>query len=131
MKQTELKRSTPLRQSEPLQKRRPISPASSAQREKVYDRRCIACGVDPLVSRIDPAHLAARSHGGCDDELCVVALCRRCHREFDDGRLSVLEFLVGTWTEELQHALGHYDGDLIGLLQRLTGERWTPERVAA
>ena len=40
------------------------------------------------------AHVVPRSLGGCDDALCVVALCRDCHRRYDRGALD----LVPSWS---------------------------------
>lgn len=89
---------------------------------------------DPL----EPAHLCARAHGGCDDDLCVIPLCHWCHRRLDQPdagkELDVLSHLLATpgrYTEEIQHALGpgHYNGDLLSLLRRLTGERYVPESM--
>ena len=102
--------------------------ASSAQQNKVRLTLCIVCGRDSYSVPIDPAHVAARSCGGCAEPDCVVPLCRSCHDGFDGGRLSILENLVGRYTVEIQHALGHYEGDVIGLLQRLTNQRYEPVR---
>lgn len=68
-----------------MQRRRPVSRASAAQREQVHGRICVYCGQKP----VDPAHLASRAQGGCDDPLCVVPLCRACHRSFDMGELDL------------------------------------------
>lgn len=97
-----------------------MSPASEAQRAKVADRPCLACGRRP----VDPAHLVPRSLGGCDHPDCVVPLCRRCHRAFDERRLDLLVHLEPRLRAELAHAVGHLS--LIALLERLTGERWAP-----
>lgn len=112
-------------------KRAPISPASPEQRSKVKGEPCVRCGFTTEGMPVDPAHLCARGQGGCDDPLCVVPLCRTCHQELDSGGLSILEYLVGRFVPELEHALGHYEGNLIGLLQRLTGDRYVPDREAA
>jgi hypothetical protein len=102
--------------------RRPISPASSAQRAKVRDACCIVTGRDRHDgATIDPMHLCPRSHGGCDDPLCVVPGEREwVHRRFDDGKFDLLPHLRPSgaerqWLPEIQHALDHYDGDLISL----------------
>ena len=138
MRKAELKRSSPLRSGSGLNrkpmKRSGFTPASKEQREKVKGLPCMRCGADGagmVTGPIDPAHVCARAHGGCDDALCVVPLCRRCHREFDQGQLDLLPHLVFWCVPEIQHALGHYNGDLIALLQRLTGVRYVPESEAA
>lgn len=100
-----------------------ISPASNAQRAKVRGARSITGAAGPC----DPAHLWARGRGGCDLPACVVALTRDEHRAFDAGELDLLPFLVRDGrVAEMQHALEHADGNLIGLLERLTGQRWAP-----
>jgi len=104
----------------------PLAGASEDQRRKVDGRRCLVCGRSDAV---DPAHLAPRSRGGCDHADCVVPLCRRCHRAFDDGRLDLLPYLEPHRRAELAHALQHLG--LLALLERLTSERWAPERREA
>jgi len=106
--------------------RRGLSAASSAQRARVAGSYCLGCG---STTQVDPAHLAPRSRGGCDDPECVVPLCRSCHRAFDDGRLDLLLHLEPYHRSELAHALSHLG--LIELLERLTAERWAPERRSA
>lgn len=123
MKQTELKRKTAPK------KQRSISPASPAQREKARLEPCVATGAEAEYVTVDPAHLCPRGKGGCDDPLCVVPLARTLHRQFDDGDYDLLPHLVHRRTAELQHALGHYDGDLLSLLHRLTGQRYRPEET--
>jgi len=92
----------------------------------VGGRSCLVCGR----SDVDPAHLVPRSRGGCDHPECVVPLCRRCHRAFDDGRLDLLPYLEPHRRAELAHALQHLG--LLALLERLTAERWaTLGRAAA
>lgn len=120
MKQTPLKRkSTPRRTAS--------FAASPAQREKAHSEPCIVTGMSfDAGANVDPAHLTARAQGGCDDSLCIVPLLRPLHREFDDGKLDLLPYLVKHRVPELQHALGHYEGNLLGLLQRLTGHRFVP-----
>ena len=97
-----------------------MSPASAAQRAKVAGRKCLVCGRVPC----DPAHLVARSVGGCDEADCVVPMCRPCHRAFDDGRLDLLPHLEPRYRAEIAHAVLHVS--LVALLRRLTGERWAP-----
>jgi hypothetical protein len=103
-----------------------FTPASPAQRARIAGESCLVCGLEPDQATIDPAHLCARAHGGCDEPDCVVPLCRVCHRGFDDGRLDLLPYLrpyhaEERWLREIVHALVHYGGDLLGLLRRLTG----------
>jgi len=112
-RQSELRRVTPLR-------RTPVSPASDAQRAKVAGRACLVCGQGP----VDAAHLVPRSLGGCDEEECVVALCRGCHRAYDRGALDLLPHLEPGRRAELAHALSHLA--LVALLQRVSGVRWAP-----
>ena len=108
------KRRTPLRSV-------PVAPASPEQRAKVAGRACISCGSR---RRIDPAHITARSRGGCDHPDCVVPLCRACHRAFDRGELDLLPKLEPGFRAELAHALTHLP--LVALLRRVTGVRWAP-----
>lgn len=71
-----------------------MSGASDAQRAKVAGRACLVCG--RIV--VDPAHLVSRALGGCDDPDCVVALCRRYHRDYGSGRLDLLPYLQPAFT---------------------------------
>jgi hypothetical protein len=96
-------------------KRVPFSPASPAQRAKVKGEPCIHC----RRRATDPMHLCPRGRGGCDDPLCVVPGCRRCHRLFDKGQLDLLPDLVRKFRAEIAHAQMHMDP--ISLLERLTG----------
>lgn len=101
---------------------------SLAQRQKAREEPCVATGMTAEGGyNVDPAHLVSRAQGGCDDPLCVVPLVRPIHRQFDDGEYDLLPRLVKRRVPELQHALGHYNGDVYALLRRLTGERWYPE----
>lgn len=96
--------------------------ASSAQRRKVAAHVCVVCQAE----HCDAAHLAPRSHGGCDSADCVIGLCRRCHEEFDAGRLDLLPHLSGQGFEvELAHMQGHYS-DPLSVVFRLSGVRWQP-----
>lgn len=70
--------------------RQAISPASREQRLKVKDAQCLNCGHPGC----DPAHLTSRAQGGCDSPLCVVPLCRSCHRGFDDGLIDLEPILA-------------------------------------
>ncbi len=105
-------------------RRRPISEASPAQRAK---RAAGASIVSGETQGLDAAHLCSRGLGGCDDPLCVVPLTREEHRALDSGQLDILPYLVAhKCYDEMAHALVHYRGDLIALLERLTGEKWAP-----
>ena len=114
--------------------KRPVAvpqPASLRQRQKIIaEPRCIACGVRAgEYIAVDPAHLAPRSRGGCDDPLCVVGLCRTpsgqgCHRLFDDGKLDLLAIIADRWPAEraeVQHMLEHLLP--VEVLQRLANDR--------
>lgn len=137
MKRAELERRTPLRSSSDkvaefvqrgrrnstsTRKRRSISPATPQQRARVKDRDCIVCGGTP----VDPAHLLSRSvcPDGADDPRAVIALCRRHHREFDEGGLSVLEHLEPSQREELAFAVQRFG--LISTLEFVTNQKWRP-----
>lgn len=103
---------------------RAISEASAAQRRKVHLQACAVCGAIGC----DPAHLTPRSFRGCDHADCVIALCRRHHREFDDGHLDLLPHLSGHgYHAELAHMQAHYD-DPLSVVFRLSGMHWAPER---
>jgi hypothetical protein len=120
MKRTSLRRRTQLRTRTTLRRRTPIRKAPSlaatdSQRAAVAGWTCIACGSD---RQIDPVHLIPRSLGGCGDPMCVVPLCRSCHRAYDTGRLDLLPYLEPSWRTQLAHAVGHVG--LIGALRRLT-----------
>ena len=116
MKRTSLRRRArlrarkPLRRTTPLQ-RTPSLAATDSQRAAVAGRPCIVCGSE---HRIDPAHLIPRSLGGCGDPLCVVPLCRDCHRAYDTGRLDLLPHLEPAWRAQLAHAVAH-----VGLMAAL------------
>ena len=100
-------------------RRRPVSPASPAQRDKVYDRQCVNCGAGP---GCDPAHLCPRSQGGCDDPACVVPLCRGCHTAFDQGMIDLEPVLaLPQFSVERSHMASHMS--LRRCIQRLNGRR--------
>jgi len=104
-------------------RRRPISPASTAQRVKVRELVSIVSGKEGC----DPAHIWPRSQGGCDDPLCVVPLTREEHDAYDAGQLDLNRYLLAAGCiAEFQHALGHADGSLVRLLERVTGQKWSP-----
>lgn len=111
----------------PMRRGRGFS-ASPAQRKKAREEPCVVTGQEALYGAvIDPAHLCARARGGCDNELCVVPLVRHIHRAFDEGEFDLLPYLVKRRVPELCHALEHYDGALLALTHRLTGQRHTVE----
>ena len=113
----------PLKRTGAARRRQSVSPASAKQREKVRHAPSIVSGEEGC----DPAHLTPRTLGGCNDPACVVALTRDEHRAFDNRELDLLPHLAQRHAEEIAHAVLHYGGDLIALLERLTGERWMPE----
>jgi hypothetical protein len=126
MKRTPLRRRAHLRARTPLRRTAPLQPsrslaASDSQRAAIAGRPCIVCGAR---HGIDPAHLIPRSLGGCADPLCVVALCRLCHRAYDEGRLNLLAYLEPAWRAQLAHAVGHVG--LIAALRRVSGSRAEP-----
>jgi hypothetical protein len=140
VKKTELKRKVALtanpdatrafvqrgqRNSKP--KRTPISACTPAQRERVEGTGCLVCGERP----VDPAHLIPRAMcpSVADDPRIVVGLCRSHHRDYDQGRLSLLEYLEPTHREELGFAVWAFG--LISTLERVTNERWRPLEEAA
>jgi hypothetical protein len=110
-------RRTPLKRTTAL-KRRPFAPASPAQRVKVKGQRCLVC---KSATRIDPAHLIARSAGGCDDAACVVPLCRSCHRRYDSGGLDLVAYLEPGHRAEAAHAVAHVG--LAAALRRISATR--------
>lgn len=116
------KRATPLvtRASASTSKRRPVSQASPAQR--AAKTPCLVTGSE----LVDQAHCWPRSLGGCDEPECTISLSRPVHRALDDGVFDVLPYLIAhRKIAELQHALEHANGDLIALVERLTGCRVT------
>ena len=121
MKRTPMRRRARLRAKKQLRRTKPLQrtasmAASERQRAAVAGRRCIVCAAE---ARIDPAHLIPRSLGGCRDPLCVVALCRRCHRTYDRGELDLLPYLEPAWRAQVAHAVGH--AGLAGALRRISG----------
>jgi hypothetical protein len=142
MKRAPLRRRTPLRSGPPPVRRTPLTrrtpprpaprrkpggeeqsgakcapfAASEAQRAKMLGAACIVC---QQTKGITPAHLAARTLGGCDDLDCVVPLCWMHHRAYDTGRLDLLPHLEPRWRAEVAHAVLHLG--LIGALRRLGG----------
>ena len=123
MKRTPMRRRAPLRAKKQLRRSKPLErtasmAANERQRAAVAGRTCIVCGGE---RRIDPAHLIPRSLGGCGDPLCVVPLCRRCHRAYDRGELDLLPYLEPGWRAQVAHAVGHLG--LIGALRRVRGHQ--------
>jgi hypothetical protein len=108
---------------------------ANVQRAKVKVLVCVGCGlgVEPDTASnwtIDPAHLWPRGLGGCEDELCVVPLCRHlyvpqkgCHYAYDNGELNLHGKLVdrGYW-KEMAHVIGGHEVSPLTLANRLTGE---------
>lgn len=94
---------------------------SNEQRAKVRNVCCLVCGF----SKSDPAHVIDRSLGGCNSEKCVVPLCRRCHRMYDETGMDLLPYLEPDFREEIAHGVLH-----VGLSRayaRITGRR--PENL--
>jgi hypothetical protein len=116
-RRTSLKRRSELRRTTALA-RAPFAPASPQQRAKVAGRPCLVCH---RTVRIDPAHLVPRSLGGCDDALCVIALCRPCHRAYDRGELDLVAYLEPHHRAEAAHAVTHLG--LARALRRISGQR--------
>jgi hypothetical protein len=98
--------------------------ASKAQQEKVRGLPCVACDADPYEgATIDPAHLWPRRMGGCEDPLCVVPLCRRCHELFEVGALDLLSRLVDRkYFAEMAHPIKCHEISPSTLLRELTGQ---------
>ena len=124
-RQADLRRSTPLRPgpwrkpgSEERSNGRAAFAASEAQRAKMRGAACVVC---QQTKGITPAHLAARSLGGCDHPDCVVPLCWMHHRAYDTGRLELLPYLEPRWRAEVAHAVTHLG--LVGAYRRL-GRPW-------
>lgn len=112
-----------------------------AQRSKVKLLVCLGCGreVDPDNAgdwTIDPAHLVPRGGGGCDDERCVLPLCRHryepatgCHPLFDGGHLDLHSRLArGGYEKEMAHAIEAHGLTPLELVRRVTGEAYVPVR---
>jgi hypothetical protein len=101
-------------------KRKPIAVASRDQAAKRAAGVSIVSGAS---QGLDAAHLCSRALGGCDDPDCTIPLTREEHRAFDAGELDLLRYLIPHHVDEIAHALHHYNGNLIGLVERLTGCR--------
>lgn len=111
------------------------------QRAKVKLLTCLGCGreVDPDTVgewTIDPAHLVPRSAGGCDDERCVIPLCRHlyipgegCHPAYDRNELDLHPRLaMGGYEKEIAHAIEVHGFTLLELVRQVTGEVYIPRR---
>jgi hypothetical protein len=75
---------------------------------------------------VQPSHLIDRSLGGDDDPRAIVPLCPQHHREYDDGFLSLVEYLEPYYREEVAYAV--LTVGIVRALERLTNERWAPLR---
>ena len=111
---------------------RPEASRRTARRSRPepWPRTSIATPQSALVPRSRPPRSPSSTRRGRTRRPlpdCVAALCRRCHRAYDTGRLDLLPHLEPRWRAELAHALGHLG--LIGLLERVTAERWRPAGV--
>jgi hypothetical protein len=107
----------------PARPSRGFTPASKEQRRAVAGRACLVCASTP----VDAAHLIDRSLGSGDDPRDVVPLCRRHHREYDQGALDLLPYLEPRYRTELARAV-----ELVGLLRalaRVTNHRWAPDTM--
>lgn len=120
----EPKRTASLARVAAPKKRKAISPASTGQRLSVQGRACIVCRQH--AGECDPAHLISRAAltEGQDDPRAVVPLCRDCHTAYDQGGLSILEYLEPHEREILAYAVQRYG--LLRTLQRVTGQHWAP-----
>jgi hypothetical protein len=109
---------------------RQLGETSPAQKAKVAGR-------PPLFEPLNPdepihaAHLWPRGLGGCDDPLCVVGMPAHAHDEYDGRRGTkrrdiLPALLTQGYVAEIQHAVGHANGDLIAVLERLTGDKYAP-----
>ncbi len=97
-----------------------------ASREQAAKRSAGVSIVSGASHGLDAAHLCSRALGGCDHPDCTIPLTREEHRAFDAGELDLLRYLVPHHVDEIAHALHHYRGDLVALLERLTGTKWHP-----
>lgn len=96
---------------------------SPAQRKSVKGLECLIC----WKPGVDPCHVWDRGRGGCDDPLCVVPLCRRHHRLYDEHHLDILPALLNRgYHAELAHVISAHRVSPTLLLERVTGTRWEP-----
>ena len=90
----------------------------------VPEARTLVSGIDrPNIAlvRMQERSIIARSVGGCDDALCVVALCRSCHRRYDNGALDLVAYLEPDHRAEAAHAVAHVG--LAAALRRISNTR--------
>lgn len=106
----------------PAKRARAVSPASPAQRDKTAQGRCVVCGS----AGCHPAHLIDRSlaEDTTGDPRAVVPLCPTHHRKYDEGGLSLLEYLEPHARDALAYAVQRFG--LLRTLERVTNERWAP-----
>ncbi len=104
--------------------RRSFTPASSEQRAAVHSRRCLVDGSHE--GKTQPAHLIPRSmlEEGQEDARATVPLCPVCHRLYDSGELSLLEYLEPRFRVEIAFAVERFG--LISTLRRVTNDRYAP-----
>jgi hypothetical protein len=121
------------KQRKPLKRGRGFA-VTDAQRKKTMGLPCVGCGeadtFEIEAGHTDPAHLWPRAFGGCDHPDCVIPLCRTCHRRLDDpsDAFDLLPALVerGYWVE-LAHPILCHEVSLTPLLERVTGQTWSPD----
>ncbi len=108
------------RRSTPKQ-RRAISVASPEQRTFVAGQPCLVNAAHE--GKVQPAHLIPRGMltEGQEDARAVVPLCPSCHRLYDDGNLSLLEYLEPRFRVEIAFAVERFG--LLSTLRRVTNER--------
>ncbi len=106
----------------PPPKRRASMSATPAQQAKVRSLPCARCGYEgDEYNPIDAAHLTDRPMGGCESELCVVPLCRRCHEAHHAHELELLPALIDrNYHDELAHAISEHKVSPETLVKRLT-----------
>jgi hypothetical protein len=143
MKRTELLRKTPLGSGDkPLRrggfrkpgdnarrsgigvpKRNTFTPATDEQRLNARTRGCV---ISSEYENVDAAHIIPRGMTtvGQDDPRATVGLRRDFHRKYDDGDLSILEYLEPYYRAEIAFAVERMG--LITALQRITNCRWQP-----
>jgi heterodisulfide reductase subunit B len=76
----------------------------TAARAKVdREGQCRVCGTS---FQLEAAHIVPRSLGGRMSEDAIVPLCRLCHMDYDDLRLSLTEYLTHDEQAEAVRVLG-------------------------
>jgi hypothetical protein len=110
-----------LRSAPSKPRRKAVSEASPVQRTATRDRACVVCGQG--AGSCHPAHIIPRGVTtiGQDDPRAVVPLCPVHHRLYDEGGLSILEFLEPHHRVELAWAVERVG--LLSTLRRVTNER--------